>query len=675
MAIAGLKWFERIPDGAFFAGACGLYLAVALAVAALVGVFSGSVWSLGDTGIFFHMADVILQGGTPYVDFKDPKPPLIFFLLTLPVALGAGMNGGLLLVAIANFVSAVVIMAIGWRLYGRIAGVLAGLLFAASMTWAEGYFVLTEPFTVTFMVLSVYAMLFGGRHRYLIAGIGAGLAICFKQPALLMLPLSLFYWFRKGETKAFIPYLAGVALPLIAVFGAVFLLYGYDAGAASLYWSFGMAPTYISSGSVEGVSAFRIDDPLIAAAWVVLALTLFAPLLAMAVAGLVRPGRTAERELFALASLAFAATLAIRPFLHYWALALPFISLLVAAAFARPDGAGPVRLPRGRAVFYLAAGVAYAVPLLISSALTAIIAGGLWRPRAILEFYGLADIVLRATGKYFVYAPEPAAIRFAVDLPQVAGSVLFSVLLATAGLCLLSALAVTAVASRLYGRGPALLAGSLFTTSMAFTLGDMQLSDGVAILALVLSFYVMMLKFDGDYIPAGLLLGTAIAIKPLIVLLLPAIVLLMLRNGKPWQVPALAVCVLAPVSVVVLMATAGGPLVGVEWVTLPYAINPSAPYVVTDLLMAMLSLAAAGAFVATVLPAAAGAICVRAAGHMEECLAAATLLLLCSLFFGAFTHYWYVALPLASILAAGLLHQPEDGAKNGSGGKPDGEAV
>ncbi len=673
--MAGLKWFDRIPDGALFAGACGLYLAVALAVAALVGIFSGSVWSLGDTGIFFHMADVILQGGTPYVDFKDPKPPLIFFLLTLPVALGAGMNGGLLLVAIANFVSAVVIMAIGWRLYGRIAGVLAGLLFAASMTWAEGYFVLTEPFTVTFMVLSIYAMLSGGRHRYLFAGVCAGLAIGFKQPALLMLPLSLFYWFRKGETKAFLPYLAGVAFPLIAIFGVVFLLYGYDAGTASLYWSFGMAPTYISSGSVEGVSAFRIDDPLIATAWVVLALTLFAPLLVMAVAGLIRPGRTAERELFGLASLAFAATLVIRPFLHYWALALPFIVLLAAAASGRPNGARPLRLPRGRAVYYLGAGVAYAIPLLISSVLTAIIAGGLWRPRAIMEFYGLADIVLRATGKYFVYAPEPAAIQVAAGLPQVAGSDLFSGLLATAGLCLLSALAVTAVAARLYGRGPALLAGSLFTTSMAFTLGYMQLSDAMAILALVLSFYVMTLKFDGDYIPAGLLLGAAIAIKPLIVLLLPAIVFLMLRDRKPWQIPALAICVLAPVAVAVLVATPGGPLVGMEWVTLPYTTSSSAQYLVPDLLMAMLSLAAAGAFVATVLPAAAGAFCVRAAGHMEECLAAAVLLLLCSLFFGAFTHYWYVALPLASILAAGLLHQPEGGDENGNGGKADGEAV
>ena len=84
--MAWREWVDRIPNSAFFAGACALFLAIALAMAALVNIFSGSIWSLGDTRIFFHMADVILQGGTPYVDFKDPKPPLIFFLLTLTAA-------------------------------------------------------------------------------------------------------------------------------------------------------------------------------------------------------------------------------------------------------------------------------------------------------------------------------------------------------------------------------------------------------------------------------------------------------------------------------------------------------------------------------------------------------------------------------------------------------------
>jgi 4-amino-4-deoxy-L-arabinose transferase-like glycosyltransferase len=73
------------------------------------------------------------------------------------------MAGGLFLVAVANAVSAAVILAIGWRLYDRGAGLLAGLLFTPNAVWAEGYFVLTEPFEVAFTLLSLYFLLESGR--------------------------------------------------------------------------------------------------------------------------------------------------------------------------------------------------------------------------------------------------------------------------------------------------------------------------------------------------------------------------------------------------------------------------------------------------------------------------------------------------------------------------------
>jgi hypothetical protein len=646
MAIARLKWFERIPDSAFFAGACGLFLAIALAMAALVGIFSSSIWSLGDTRIFFHMAEIIAQGGTPYVDFKDPKPPLIFFLLALPVMLGADMAGGLLLVAVANFLSAVITMAIGWRLYGRGAGLFAGLLFAISMAWAEGYFVLTEPFALTFILLSVYFLMFGMRSRYLSAGICAGLAIGFKQYSLLLVPLSLIYLVMKKETKAFPAYLVGILLPLAVMFGAMFLIYGTEAGYASLYWSFGSAPSYITEGSIQDVSAYRIDDPAVAVAWIVISLSLFYPLALLAAAAVLRqkPGR--DETFFLLAAILFAATLVIRPFLHYWSFALPFAILLIASAFGMPKAVMRLPVPSGKAVF---AAITSMIPgaILFGSALAAgMVMEGRWRPQSIHEFYGLADIVLKATARYFSHYPEPVAIHLYSVLT------IMESLLVTAGISLISAVTVAGITWRLYGRGPALLAGTLFAAGTAFASGYMLPTDAIAVLLLVVSVYVLMTGFSGRYILAGLLIGSAVVLKPLAIVLILAALFLPLREGKWTKAPELVICALAPMAVFSLL-TNGGISPGVSWEVMPQT-NVATSYDVPDTLMAMLNLAAAGAFTTITAVVALACFLSKKGKPLEEFLLLSLMLLISTLLFRELTHYWFVGLPFAVILCARL---------------------
>ncbi|OPY29142.1 MAG: hypothetical protein A4E28_01052 [Methanocella sp. PtaU1.Bin125] len=645
MAEEERKRLARVPDRAFFAAACGLFLVIALAMAALVNLFSGSVWALGDTRIFFHMAEVILQGGTPYVDFKDPKPPLIFFLLTLPLALDAGMSGGLLLVAAANFLSAVVVMAIGWRLYGRGPGLFAGLLFAIGMTWAEGYFVLTEPFALTFILLSAYLLMFGGRSRYLSAGVCAGLAIGFKQYSLLLVPLALFYSAMKSEIKAFPAYLAGILLPLAVMFGAVFLMYGPEAGLGSLYWSFGAAPSYLTEGAIEDVSAYRIDDPVVAAAWVVLSLSLLHPVILLAIAALFRqkPGR--DEAFFLSAAVLFAATLLIRPFLHYWTFVLPFAILLIASAFRRPKAAPAIPVPPGTTAFAMITSAACGAILFGFALAAGVIMEGAWRPRSIEEFYGLADIVLKATVRYFSHFPEQVAVHVS-GVSTVTGS-----LLVIASISLISAVVVAGIAWRLYGRGPALLAGTLFAAGTAFACGYMLPTDAIAVLLLVTAVYVLQTGFGGRHLAAGLLIGTAVAIKPLAIVLVLAALFLALREGRPSKVPGLLVCALLPIAL--FMMVAGEASIGISWEAIPRA-HATVSYDVPDALMAMLNLAAAGAFTTIVALVALAAFLAKKAEPVEEFLLVSLLLLLATLLFQELHHYWFIGLPFAAILCARL---------------------
>jgi hypothetical protein len=253
-----------------------------------------------------------------------------------------------------------------------------------------------------------------GRPRYLAAGICAGLAIGFKQYALLLVPLSLYYAFRKSETRSFLPYMAGVALPLVIMFAALFAVYGAEAGTASLYWSFGVTPTYFTEGSIGEVSAYHIGDPAEAAGWVTLALSPFAPLVALAAAGIVRKKCSPEEELFIIAAVVFAAILAIRPFLHCWAFSLPFIALLAAGAFGKVRAVRR-RLP-GTMALFLIGGTICAALLSAAAFMAYQVMTATWRPLSITEQYGLADIVLKATAPYFGNVPSPIALDFGIDL-------------------------------------------------------------------------------------------------------------------------------------------------------------------------------------------------------------------------------------------------------------------
>lgn len=320
----------RVSGDAFFACAVAIYAGVSLTILLLSSAFMKGIWTVGDTKIFFKMADLIIGGGTPYVDFADPKPPLIFFTLAVLDMLGEKIFGGLLLVVLCNLGSAILVMAMAWKLYGRLPGFAAGLLFMASMALAEGYFIIVEPFTLFFMLLAVYVALFSGHSKkYLVAGACTGIAIGFKQYALLLIPLLLFYMYRRGELKRAAGLAVGTIVPLLAMFAVIFLAYGMAAGTSALFWSFGVADDYVTQGSVDGISLYQVSDPLVALADLLLEASLFMTLLIMAAAGFLRDRPVSYiEEFFFLAGPAFLSTLAIRPYLHYWALAVPFIVLL-----------------------------------------------------------------------------------------------------------------------------------------------------------------------------------------------------------------------------------------------------------------------------------------------------------------------------------------------------------
>ncbi|OPY29143.1 MAG: hypothetical protein A4E28_01053 [Methanocella sp. PtaU1.Bin125] len=328
--------FPRLSDRAFLAGSMALFGLIILAMLFASSLFMNSAWATYDTGRFYAMAEVIVNGATPYLDYEDPKPPLIFFTLTLPVLLGQKFLGGLLLVGLCNLASAFLVMKIGWELYGRSAGLLAGVLFTLNIGWAQGYFVMTEPFAIAFVLLATYFALCGKDRHYFLAGLCAGIAVGFKQYALLAVALLLLAMYMDKSLRKAPAFLAGVFLPLLAIFGAILAVYGFEALNASLYWSFGVAGSYIGEKDAGGVASYRTSDPLMLAANIAMATSMFTSMIIIGFASAFKDRKLSTAETYFLLSAAgFALTILIRQYLHYWVLALPFLALLCARLFKK----------------------------------------------------------------------------------------------------------------------------------------------------------------------------------------------------------------------------------------------------------------------------------------------------------------------------------------------------
>ncbi|HEY3273417.1 MAG TPA: hypothetical protein VGJ92_06630, partial [Methanocella sp.] len=152
--------------------------------------------------------------------------------------------------------------------------------------------------------------------------------------ALISVPLLMIGMYLNKELRHLPAFVAGVLLPLAIIFGAILAVYGSEAFDASIYWSFGIGISYIGENNVDGVTNYRTGDPLMWAANIAMATSMFTSIIIIGLASAARDRKLSAVELYFLASgVCFALTILIRAYLHYWVLALPFFALLCARLF------------------------------------------------------------------------------------------------------------------------------------------------------------------------------------------------------------------------------------------------------------------------------------------------------------------------------------------------------
>jgi hypothetical protein len=176
--------------------------AAAALLAGLAAVTRLSSWRkplATDSGQYLYIGDLILDGGTPYVDAVNNKGPLTY-LLFAAIRLGAGTSMTAVRLAL---LSAAVVAALAFgawvaRLAGEAVGALAAVGFAlfAGLPAFQGDDPNTEQFGIAFMVGSWWLASHPGARRALGAGAAAAAAVAINPAFAVVLPFTAFELWR-----------------------------------------------------------------------------------------------------------------------------------------------------------------------------------------------------------------------------------------------------------------------------------------------------------------------------------------------------------------------------------------------------------------------------------------------------------------------------------------------
>lgn len=140
-----------------------------------------------DSGTYLYMGQMILEGGVPYRDGWDQKPPLVYLINALGLWLGSGSWWGVWLL---ELVSLIVAATLGFRMLQRAFGVSPALFASTAWLVSLGSLLdggnLTEEYALAcqFTTLGLFAVS-ESRHRYGWRGVAIGLltavAFCLRQ--------------------------------------------------------------------------------------------------------------------------------------------------------------------------------------------------------------------------------------------------------------------------------------------------------------------------------------------------------------------------------------------------------------------------------------------------------------------------------------------------------------
>ena len=195
-----------------------------------------------DSGIFLAVAQNWREGGLPYVDAWDQKPPGIHFVDMVGLALTPGTLWGVWLLQTAALMGAGWLsLACLWRLFGPIPALFATCLWLLSMQ-----LIFLDNMPEIWGLLPMWAALLAfirneDQPRY---GYGLAIGLCatallFLKPTLIGLPVFMVLWLAvraiRERSRRDAIQVAIVGITVLAVAGLVVFYFAARGGLSALY--------------------------------------------------------------------------------------------------------------------------------------------------------------------------------------------------------------------------------------------------------------------------------------------------------------------------------------------------------------------------------------------------------------------------------------------------------
>lgn len=204
-----------------------------------------------DEADFAVESGVLLDGGRPYVDFVEKKPPLVYYLYAGALRMVGRYNLPAFRLLLIGYVlaSALVLAAIARRLYGDKVALLVAPLYAVTVSVGlpmDVHAANSETLFLLPLLAGTWCWLCC-RERAIAAGVCLGLAALIKQQAAMQLIILLAAsWLERERPRRAALLCVGFALPWTAALAALAM-----AGCLGefVYWTVGVNRYYIANGN------------------------------------------------------------------------------------------------------------------------------------------------------------------------------------------------------------------------------------------------------------------------------------------------------------------------------------------------------------------------------------------------------------------------------------------
>ncbi len=213
-----------------------------------------------DSGVFLYIGWRILNGELPYRDIWDHKPPIVFYLNALGLAITENSRWGVwILEAVFLAVAAFIGFYLLKKALGTIPAMLSSLVWLLTLTFViEG-----GNFTEEYILPLQFAALWlawdldkpdRSRWRYLLIGVLGGLAFCTKQTSIgIWIAILLYITFQRlksRQVKRWLGELSLIALGWSSILGGTVLFFGLQ-GAFDQFWSAAFLFNFVYAFAVE----------------------------------------------------------------------------------------------------------------------------------------------------------------------------------------------------------------------------------------------------------------------------------------------------------------------------------------------------------------------------------------------------------------------------------------